>query len=250
METIFEESVLPDLLATFAAEAPAEQRVLRTFGLHEAEVADTLGPLLERGKEPVVGVTARDGVITITLYGKGADARAAKMREILGEHVFGEGDVTLARVALDALVAGGLTLGTAESITGGGLASTIVDEPGASKAFRGSVVAYAADLKKELLGVPKSVLAKEGTVSKETALRMARGVRKALGVDVGVATTGVAGPDSDERGTTVGSGWIAVVGPGKGKKAEAVRKVETRGARNAIRRRFVSHALDLLRRNL
>jgi nicotinamide-nucleotide amidase len=246
LEAIFEESVLPDLKATFAGTEPVPSRVLRVFGLREAEVAEKLGDLLERTRDPVVGVTVRDGIITITILGPSAVQRAADIRGRLGSHVFGEGDQTLASVALGLLQQQGLTLALAESITGGMLASLIVDHAGASKALRGAIVAYVADTKHDLLDVPKSVLAKEGTVSEATALRMAHAARKKLGSDIKIATTGVAGPDLDERGTPTGRGFVAVVGP----KFETVEKVACRGDRNAVRRRFAWTALDVLRRRL
>jgi len=246
LEAIFEESVLPDLKATFAGTEPVPSRVLRVFGLREAEVAEKLGDLLDRAQDPVVGVTVRDGIITITITGQSAVQRAADIRGKLGKNVFGEGDQTLASVVLDKMKELNLTLAVAESITGGMLASLIVDQPGASAAFKGGIVAYVGEAKHDLLDVPKTVLAKAGTVSEETALRMARSVRKKLGTDIGIATTGVAGPDLDERGTPAGHGFVAVAGP----KGETIEKVSCRGDRNAVRRRFAWTALDVLRLRL
>ena len=154
---------------------------------------------------------------------------------------------TDAATLIGRLAASGRTIACAESLTGGLLAATLVDVPGASKSFVGGIVAYTAALKRELLGVPKALLDREGFVSAEVALRMARGARKQLGADVAVATTGVAGPDVDEWGTPVGTGFVAVAGPKAGKAGEAVRELHFRGDRNAIRRRFVNAALDLLR---
>lgn len=246
LEAIFEESVLPDLKATFAGTEPMPSRVLRVFGLREAEVAEKLGELLDRARDPIVGVTVRDGIITITILGPSAVQRAADIRGKLGRYVFGEGDQTLASVVLDLLKERSFTLALAESITGGMLASLIVDHAGASAVLRGAIVAYVAEIKHDLLDVPKTVLAKEGTVSEETTLRMARAARKKLASDIGIATTGVAGPDLDERGTPTGRGFVAVVGP----KFEIVEKVACRGDRNAVRRRFAWTALDLLRLRL
>ncbi|MFI5402375.1 MAG: CinA family nicotinamide mononucleotide deamidase-related protein [Planctomycetota bacterium] len=246
LEAIFEESVLPDLRTTFAGTEPVPSRVLRVFGLREAEVAEKLGELLDRARDPVVGLTVRDGIITIMITGPSAVQRAQDIRGKLGRFVFGEGEQTIASVVLSLMKEKGLTLGLAESITGGMLASLIVDNAGASAVLRGAIVAYVAEAKHDLLDVPKSVLEKEGTVSEETALRMARAARKKFASDIGIATTGVAGPDLDERGTPTGRGFVAVVGP----KFEKVEKVACRGDRNAVRRRFAWTALDLLRLRL
>jgi nicotinamide-nucleotide amidase len=246
LEAIFEQSVLPDMKATFAGTKPLPSRVLRVFGLREAEVAEKLGELLDRSRDPVVGVTVRDGIITIIITGASAEQRAVDIRKKLGRYVFGEADQTLASVVLDAMKEKGLTLALAESITGGMLASLVVDQPGASAVLKGSIVAYVQEAKQALLDVPKTVLAKHGTVSEETVLRMARAAKKKLGADVGIATTGVAGPDPDERATPSGRGFVAVVGP----KGETVEKVSCLGGRNAVRRRFAWTALDVLRLKL
>jgi nicotinamide-nucleotide amidase len=250
LDAIFDESVAPDLEGTFAGTAPLPSRVLRVFGMREAQVAEKLGSLLERGRDPTVGVTVRDGIITITVTGNRAGHHADTIRAELGRCVFGEGSETLATVVLSELEERGLTLAVAESVTGGMLSSVLVDEPGASAVLTGGVVAYTAEMKHELLGVPKAVLKREGTVSAETALRMARGIRKRMQAGVGLATTGVAGPDSDERGTPSGRGFIAVAGPGAGSRNEQVKRLVCRGDRNAVRRRFAWGALDLLRLRL
>jgi len=246
LEAIFRESVLPDLDASFAGTEPVPSRVLRVFGLREAEVADKLGDLLARGREPVVGVTVRDGIITITVTGANADARADEIRAQLGADVFAEGDASLASVVLEAVEARRGTLATAESLTGGLVASLLVEVPGASRVFRGGIVAYTDEMKHELLGVPKTVLKKHGAVSAEAAERMAKGARRRLGAKIALATTGVAGPDRDAHGTPVGKGYVAAADT----RGVVVRAVQARGDRNAVRRRFAWTALDLLRRRL
>ena len=125
-----------------------------------------------------------------------------------------------------------------------------IGNSGASEVFGGGIVAYSAEQKHLLLDVPKTVLKREGSVSAETALRMARGARRNLGVDVAVATTGVAGPEPDERGNAVGTGFVAVAGPKAGARGEKVIAFECGGNRNAVRRRFAWTALDLARRQL
>jgi nicotinamide-nucleotide amidase len=250
MEAIFEQSVVPDLERIFAKAEPPERSVLRVYGLREAEVAERLGGLLDRGKEPSVGVTVKYGLITVSVVGHGAAKRADQIREELGAHVIGEDHDTPATVAYRMLLERGLTLATAESITGGLVAGLFIDQPGASEVFRGGVIAYDDDVKHALLGVPTAVLAREGAVSGEVARRMARAARQAFGVDVAIATTGVAGPTPDERGVPIGRGFLAVAGPRAGKTGEVVEAFSCVGNRNAIRRRFVWTALDLVRRHL
>jgi len=114
---------------------------------------------------------------------------------------------------------GGLTLGSAESLTGGAVSVAMTTPPGASDVWRGAVVSYHSEVKQSVLGVPQSVLDSVGPVSADTALAMAHGARSLLGVDVAVATTGVAGPDP-HGGHAVGTVIIAVVGPGLARCAE------------------------------
>jgi nicotinamide-nucleotide amidase len=119
----------------------------------------------------------------------------------------------LAREVLGLARAQGLTLAVAESLTGGQLAAALTAVPGASAVFRGSVTAYATDLKASVLGVDAALLAKHGAVHEEVARQMAGGVRRLCGADLGVATTGVAGPDPQD-GRPVGTVFVACAGQG------------------------------------
>ncbi|MGW2236258.1 CinA family protein [Streptomyces sp. NPDC001759] len=143
----------------------------------------------------------------------------------------------------------GQTLAVAESLTGGLVAADITGVPGASKVFRGSVTAYATGLKHELLGVDAGLLAEHGAVDPQVAAQMAAGVRKALGADWGVATTGVAGPDPQD-GKPVGTVFVAVDGPfGPGSGSASGGKVEAlrlNGDRAEIRRESVRSVLAQL----
>ncbi|WP_330240978.1 CinA family protein [Streptomyces sp. NBC_00525] len=140
------------------------------------------------------------------------------------------------------LVERGQTLAVAESLTGGLVAAEVTSVPGASQAFRGSVTAYATPLKSEVLGVDAALLAARGAVDAEVARQMATGVRRVLGADWGVATTGVAGPEPQD-GQPVGTVFVAVSGPrGRGKVAA----LRLNGDRADIRKESVRSALDLL----
>jgi len=149
-----------------------------------------------------------------------------------------------AQRVVDAARAAGLTVGCAESLTGGLVASDIVAIPGASVVFRGGIVAYDSMLKNDLLGVDASSLAREGAVTAEVASAMAEGALTRLGVDVAVATTGVAGPDPDPvSGLAPGVVFIAVAGGGLG---TMVRELSLEGDRSEIRERAARAALQAL----
>jgi nicotinamide-nucleotide amidase len=137
----------------------------------------------------------------------------------------------------------GQTLAVAESLTGGLVAARLTAAPGASRAFRGSVTAYATELKRDLLGVDGALLAERGAVDAEVACRMARGVRGLLGADWGVATTGVAGPQPQD-GQPVGTVYVAVDGPGE--NCPVTGRLNLDGDRAAIRERSVREVLGLL----
>lgn len=133
------------------------------------------------------------------------------------------------------------TVAVAESLTGGMVAAELTAVPGASRSFRGSVTAYATELKHQVLGVDAGLLAAEGAVNPQVAEEMAAGVRRVLGASWGIATTGVAGPDPQD-GQPVGTVFIAVAGPGGRKTA----RLRLKGSRAEIRRESARTVLELL----
>lgn len=159
------------------------------------------------------------------------------------------GDADAATEAIDSLAAravhaaaeAGLSLGTAESLTGGALAAAMVSVPGASTAFEGSVVSYSHAVKQRVLGVEAELLERTGAVSAEVAEAMASGARTALGVDVAVSTTGVAGPEPHD-GQPVGTVWLGAAGP----RGLSSRLLRLEGDRGQIRRLSVRAALEML----
>ncbi|MBC6494443.1 CinA family protein [Microbacterium sp. 4-7] len=158
--------------------------------------------------------------------------------------------MTSASAVLAALVERGWTLGVAESLTGGALAAEFVSVPGASASLRGAIVAYATPVKHTLLGVDDALLDAHGPVHPDVALQMAAGVRGALNVDgapadVGVSTTGIAGPDSPD-GQPVGTVHVAVVTP----DSSVTELFRFAGDRAEVRARAVDAAIDMLARVL
>ena len=172
---------------------------------------------------------------------------AAQLRARIGSGYYGDDDVTLPGAIVRALTERGLTLGTAESCTGGGVADQIVSVAGASTVFRGGIVAYANDVKTALLDVPDRTLSEFGAVSEETAVAMARGARARLDVDVALATTGVAGPGGGTPEKPVGLVWLAVA---HDDGSVATRRLTLPGTRSDIRERATVAALGLMWREL
>jgi nicotinamide-nucleotide amidase len=152
----------------------------------------------------------------------------------------GPSTAELARAVLDVARARGWTLGAAESLTGGLVVAALVDVPGASRVVRGGVVAYATDVKAAVLGVDRELLARRGAVDPEVAAQMAARVRHVVAADVGLATTGVAGPDPQD-GHAPGEVYVAVSGPA----GDRVRRLDLPGARPAVRAAAVRAVLEL-----
>lgn len=152
-----------------------------------------------------------------------------------------EGADPAAREVIAALIAAQATIATAESLTGGLVCAALTAVPGASAVVFGGVASYSAELKTRVLGVPDSVIAEHGTVSEQTAQHMADGVRRLTGASIGVATTGVAGPDPTE-GKPVGTVFIAASGESIGR----VQAFTYRGSRDQIRAQTVEDALKLV----
>ena len=232
--------------------APARERtILRFFGTPESAVAEALADAGGDGDGVEVTICAREFEIHVDLVIEpGAEERASAladlMRERLGKYLFSESDRTIAEIVLDLCRARGLTLATAESCTGGMVAARLTSVPGASDVFLGSVVAYANAVKEGELDVPQDLLDLHGAVSAETAAAMAHGVRSRLGADIGVAVTGVAGPDGGTEDKPVGLVFVHAVGP----DGEEARRTELPGDREMIRGRATAASLHLVRRLL
>ncbi|HYY65340.1 MAG TPA: competence/damage-inducible protein A [Gaiellaceae bacterium] len=230
---------------------PPERRTLRFYGVSESAVAGALDEAGGDGEGVEATICARDFEIHVDLVVRPdgearAAALAASLREALGEFLFSEDERPVAAVVLELCRAGGLTLATAESCTGGLVAARLTDVPRASAVFRGSVVAYADDVKREELGVPADVLAAHGAVSPETAAAMAHGVRKELGTDLGVSVTGIAGPGGGTPEKPVGLVYLHAAGP----DGELAAEFSVPADRETIRARATVAALHLVRRLL
>ena len=230
-------------------------RVVRTWGNSESGLAELLAPriaALDAGAgNPTIAFLA-SGIegIKVRITAKAPDTPAAEallraeeeqVVSLVGESVFGFDDDTMESVVGARLKARGLTLGLAESLTGGLVSSRLVGVPGASDWFRGSVVSYAGDVKHDVLGVPAGPV-----VSAAAARAMADGARRVLGADVGLALTGVAGPDAQEDQAP---GTVFVGLSRAGSETESL-EAHLPGDRDRVRQYATITALDLLRRRL
>jgi len=230
---------------------PPELRQLRFFGVSESAVAKALAAAGGDGDGVEATICARDFEIHVDLVvDRGAEARADELTQQLvsplERQLFSRDERPIEELVLDLCRARGLTLGTAESCTGGMVAERLTSVPGSSDVFVGAIVAYADEVKARELGVPREVLERHGAVSAETAAAMAGGARERLGADVAVAVTGIAGPGGDSDEKPVGLVFLHAEGPDGSRGRDFVFP----GDRTSIRRRATVTALHLLRRLL
>jgi nicotinamide-nucleotide amidase len=251
MQLMVREHVLPDLLARSGEAACIVSRSLKTWGASESGLAEMIADRVDRQQNPTIAFLARgiEGIV-VRLTAKAPTATEAHaliepeeeaLRAVLGDLVFAVDDETMEHAVLTRLEARGWTLGVAESLTGGLIGARLASVPGASRTFRGSIASYATDVKRDVLGVSA-----ERVVSGECAEQMAEGARRALGADVGIAVTGVAGPD-EQDGQPVGTVWFALALPDA--PAEAV-STRLPGDRERIRQFSTISLLNLLRMRL
>jgi nicotinamide-nucleotide amidase len=169
-----------------------------------------------------------------------------EVREKFGDLVYGADVSSLEEVVFGQLKEKRLTLGTAESCTGGLIAKRVTDLAGSSAVFRGGVVSYTDEVKRDVLGVPAELLKEHGAVSAPVAEAMARGAKRLLGSDLAISATGVAGPDGDDRGNPVGLVFVALCT----EEGCTVKELHLGAGRNRIRTTASNYALDLARRYL
>lgn len=249
-------AVLPDLARRSDSVSVIRSRTLRTWGDSESGLAERLadhmreldaagpgGPTLAFLASGIEGLKVR---ITVKADDEATAAQLIEaedkiVRDVVGDIVFGVDDETMEHAVAARLVDRGLTLAVAESLTGGLVASRLVNGPGASDWFRGGVVSYASDVKFSVLGVPEGPV-----VSAEAATAMATGVRDLLGADVGLGVTGVAGPDPLE-GQPPGTVYLGAV---VGDADPVTTRVMLPGDRERVRQFACISLLDMLRRLL
>jgi nicotinamide-nucleotide amidase len=253
MREMLEGTILPEL-ARMAGPSTIVSRVLKVTGMAESRLAEILDDLFRASKNPTVAYLASAGEVKVRLTAKApsrAEAEALieplaeEVARRLGDRVFSTDDELLEQVVGRLLKTANTTVACAESLTGGSLATRLTAAPGSSAFFLGSAVCYTAEAKRDVLGVPQEVIDGPGVVSEACAIEMARGARRVYGADIGLALTGVAGPESHD-GEPVGTVWAALSGEG----GDHAVTFKAPGDREQVRRWSEQAALDMLRRHL
>ena len=256
MKGMFSAYVLP-LAKQTGGGAAIVSRTLHTFGMGESAIAQRLGDLMRRDRNPSVGTTVANGVVSLRINSRFESIAKATVRleqtsllchEKLGALIFGQDDQTLEQVVGAMLHGDGQCklVATAESCTGGLVAKLITDIPGSSSCFHEGFITYSNESKTELLGVPAELIKQHGAVSEPLALAMAKGARERAKTDFALSITGVAGPDGGSETKPVGTVWIGLATP----DATTARHFLFPGDRAMIRDRSAKMALSMLRFHL
>lgn len=253
MRTILERSVLPRLKRRNTGCA-IESRTLRTIGIVELSIE----AILRRLRIPRtidIGLYPHLRMVDVRLTVAAPSAQEARrrlgpverrLRRALGATVYGSGEDSLEEIVGALLLQRRCTLGLAESCTGGLVTDRLTNVPGSSRYIRGAIVGYANEVKRRLLGVPRTLLAQHGAVSAPVARAMAQGARRALGADLGVALTGIAGPSGGSAEKPVG---LVFIGFSDGRRT-IVKRLQLLGNRTAIKTQAAQAALNVIRLQL
>ena len=254
MKQMFEESVVGEL-KRFATEQALVMRKLKCFGAGESDIAELLGSLCQRDRNPLINCTAKHGVITLYIIATAKDKIQAQqmaekdeelLRNILGELIYGTGEQTLAEVVGQKLAQQKKTIAVAESCTGGTLAKLLTDIPGASRYFTHGWVTYSDSAKNSELGIEADLIERHGAVSDQVAEAMAQVARKRAGTDFAIGVTGIAGPTGGSVQKPIGLVYISV----DSDSGCETKRFIIPGDRDFIRLRTAQTALNMLRLKL
>lgn len=255
MKPMLANRLVPFLRERYGLQEAIYTRVLHTINIGESEIDHRIEDLFRTAENPKIAVLAHDYRADVKIMAKSASREAAEaaiapiqqdVESRLEGFVFGRDEETLESAVLRELRARGRTLAIAESCTGGRIGAALTSVPGASASFLGGVIAYDNAVKTGLLGVDADDIAAHGAVSESVAAAMAAGVRRHLGAGIGLATTGIAGPEGGTPEKPVGLVWCAI---DDGAAARAYR-LQLRGDRAAVQTRATVAALGLMWRHL
>lgn len=248
LRPMFRDQVLPRLRA-LSASPPPPWRNFKIYGVGESNIAEVIEPRLLNVEGLEYGYCCRLGEVDVRLIGTDAALETASevLRQSFPEDIVTESEDPIEQVLVRRLAAAGQTVATAESCTGGLIASTLTNVPGASAVFPRGYVTYANEAKSDLLGVPEVLLATHGAVSEPVATAMALGALDRSGADHSIAVTGIAGPDGGTPEKPVGTVFLAVASRSGG---VVVKQERFATDRVSFKSRTTRAALDLLRRRL
>ncbi|HYV56193.1 MAG TPA: competence/damage-inducible protein A [Candidatus Nitrosopolaris sp.] len=251
MKPMMEETVLPWLRGLRGGEVYLS-RVFQTFGVTESGLDELVAGVVDPAEGRLAFRASFPEVsLRLVVHGRPDEAEArleaisARLRERLGPYVYGEGAITLEEVVGGLLRERGLTVGLAEGCSGGLVAHRLTGVPGSSGYLQGGIVAYGNAAKQSILGVQPETLAGEGAVSEKVAAEMAAGARRLLGTDLGLAMTGIAGPEGGTAAKPVGTVVLALAST----QGVATRRYQLWGARDWVKLLASQIALDWLRRH-
>ncbi|NPV72212.1 MAG: competence/damage-inducible protein A [Pelotomaculum sp.] len=254
LTAMFENSALPFLSEKAGKGAVMRYKVFKLTGITESMVQEKLKDLGGQGN-PEIAYMAKPGEIQVRIQARAGNSELAqkmvdeladKIRPRLEEYIFGCGEETLEGVVGKLLLEKRLSLSVAESCTGGLIAARLTDIPGSSEYFKGGVVAYSNEMKKEILGVPQDILEQHGAVSRETAVAMAEGMRRMAGSDLSIGVTGIAGPGGGTEKKPRGLVYISLSYAG----GAVCHEYLFPGERPSVRQFTANTAMNILRRYL
>lgn len=248
---MFSEYVIPDIAEKFGVHSGHSLKILKTIGLGESEVSSRLSDI-QLG-DVILSYRIYFPEVHIRLLSRGKSGEEAEdktsqleriIKKRLGDYVFNEGDYSLEETVGKLLTSKGLTVSTAESCTGGLLASRLTDVSGSSEYFKSGVVTYSNESKTDHIAVPPELIEQHGAVSSEVVQAMASGIRRKSGTDIGIGISGIAGPGGGTPEKPVGTVFIGFESPNTGLSSE---KFLFYGSRNEIKLITTSYALNIIR---
>lgn len=253
MKPMFEEAVKPYLQKK--SDSVLVSKMIKILGVGESTIAEELKDLMESQINPTIAPYAKEVGVIVRVTAKARNEEEAvklitpveeEIKRILGDNVYATENIDLEEVVAKLLIEKKLTISTAESCTGGMIASTLINYPGISEVLLEGAVTYSNEAKHKRLGVKNETLDKYGAVSEETAMEMAIGIAKTAGTDVSIVTTGIAGPGGGTKEKPVGLVYVGIYVKGK----VEVQKCMFNGNRSRVRLQATITGLDMLRRNL
>ncbi|MBC5996316.1 competence/damage-inducible protein A [Romboutsia ilealis] len=253
MKPMFEESVKP-YLKSLTTEI-LESKTLRFYGIGESSLEEEIIDIIKEQSNPTVAPYAKDMEVTLRITAKATSKEEAinlinpvvhKIQDKVGKYIYSDDDISLEDTVAKILVSKNLTIGVAESCTGGMVSSNLINYPGISSVFMEGCVTYSNEAKMKSLGVKKETLDKFGAVSEETAKEMAEGIAKRHNTNIGLSTTGIAGPEGGSEEKPVGLVYLGIYINGK----TMVKRYVFNGNRQQIRLRATKTILNDLRLEL